>query len=324
MCRLTLTLGIVVASLLLPRPCLAVGVTIEVTDAAEALLDSRLARRLITLELADVELPPSARNTPSRDDKSAKGVRRSEVVFVRLLADADVLTVELWAQGILTGERRIRVAGTEEHQARRVALASAELARHVRESRLSERQRMLREHLVTSAADAPSYSVALNLGAGVDTRAIWLPALDAVLIGPQVSLWARSKQGLGVGLHAAYHHTATLQGLAFWSEVGVRPSWELSLGGELDVGFGLSAAAALIDVGQGGVITHARESQQTWGARASADARVSYRLSSRASLTFGPELGLLLRELTVQSRTDGETNVRGLWIGLGLGAEWFL
>lgn len=311
--------------LLLAKPCLAVGVTIEVTDAAEALLDSRLARRLIALELADVELPASSRNTPSRDDKSAKGVRRSEVVFVRLLADSDVLTVELWAQGTLTGERRIRVAGTEEHQARRVALASAELARHVREARLLERQRLLREHLFPSVADgAPSYSIDASLGAGVNTRAIWLPALDAVLIGPRVSVWARSKQGVGVELHAAYHHTATLQGLDFWSEVGVRPSWTLSVGSAFRVGVGVSAAAALLDVGRRAVITHARESQQTWSARAGVDALVSYHLTARTALTFNPELGLLLREVNVESRMVGQANVRGLWLGLGLGAEWAL
>ncbi len=60
----------------------AVGVTVEVSDGAEALLDSRLARRLITLELADVELPSISGSSSPRVETAAKGERRAEVVFV--------------------------------------------------------------------------------------------------------------------------------------------------------------------------------------------------------------------------------------------------
>lgn len=301
----------------------AVGVTVEVTDAAEALLDSRLARRLITLELADVELPSVSRQVPTRVS-AAGAVRNAEVVFVRLLADADVLTVELWASGLLAGERRIRASGAEELQARRVALACAELARRVREARLSERQRVLREHLFPSPTSAvPSYSVAASVGAGASTRAVWLPSVDVALVGPSAGVWIRSQQGLGLELNAAYYHSTSTDGIRFWTELGLRPSWSVQ-SDAWGLAVGAQSALALLDVGSRASVRGAPESQQTWSARVALDARVTYRLAPKASLTFGPDLGLQLRDVELLPREGAPTHVRGLWLGIGLGAEWFL
>jgi hypothetical protein len=302
----------------------AVGVTVEVTDAAESLLDSRLARRLIALELSDVELPTSSDRAPSRVEVT-KGVRRSEVVFVRLLGDGEVLTVELWAQGKLAGERRIGVAGTEELQARRVALACAELARHLREARLGERQRILREHLFPSVTDgAPSYSVSVSLGVAVSTRAAWLPVAQSALIGPRIAAWVRSQQGFGLELEGGYYHAVDSNGIRFWAELGLRPSWAFALSGDLGLTVGPSASVALVDVGNRSSVVGAFESQQTWSAKTALNAVLTYRLAPRTNLTFGPEVGLQLRDVHLEPRVLGPTHLRGAWIGFGLGAEWFL
>jgi hypothetical protein len=47
-------------------------------------------------------------------------------------------------------------------------------------------------------------------------------------------------------------------------------------------------------------------------------------LTPRASLVFGPELGLLLRDVHLQPREQGPDHLSGLWVGVGLGAEWSL
>jgi hypothetical protein len=319
------TLALVLCGASLAANAKAVGVTVEVTDAAEGLLDSRLARRLIALELADVELPTISRTSPFHGPPTPTGARGVEIVFVRLLGEADLLTVELWAQGLLAGERRIRVAGTEEHQARRVALACAELARHVREARLTERQRVLKEHLFPNATNgAPSYSVAVGLGASVSTHVVWLPTVESVLIGPQFGVWVKSEQSVGIELFGGYYHAAQTEGPRFWSEFGLRPTFALTLTNAVGLELKPTVAAGLLDVGVRRSILGAPESKQTWSARAAFDASISLRLSSSARLRFGPEFGLLLREVGLQPRQDAPSNVRGLWIGLGLGASWWL
>jgi hypothetical protein len=323
--NVTLTVVAALLGLAITRPALAVGVTVEVTDAAEALLDSRLARRLITLELADVELPAVSPTVAVRTTVRGKAVRDPEVVFVRLLAEVDVLTVELWAQGMLTGERRIRVAGTEEHQARRVALACAELARHVREARLLERQRLLREHMFASVASgAPSYSIAVNLGVLAEMRAVWLPSVTSLLVGPRAGVWVRSERGFGLELHGSYYQSTDPESLHFWSELGLRPSWVFTFGQELGLSLGATAAAALLDVGSYSSIENATESRQTWNARVAIEGYLSYRLAPRTSLVFGPEVGLLLRDVPLQHRNQAPDHLAGLWFGFGFGAQWFL
>ncbi len=184
---------------------------------------------------------------------------------------------------------------------------------------------MLREHLFPSVTDgAPSYAIAVGAGAAINTRVVWLPGVASTLIGPRAAVWVRSKQGFGLELNGSYYHAADPGDVRFWSEVGLRPSLAFTLGADVGLSLGPSVASALVDVGNRRSIVGAAESQQTWSARVGVDAVVTYRLAPRTSLTFGPEVGLQLRDVQLKPRGEGPNHLRGLWLGVGLGVEWFL
>ena len=111
---------------------------IEVDAAAERLVDARTLRRLIALELADVEVPPEIDGQAS-------------ALFYRVLGDTPgFVALELWERGTLHGSRRVSSAEPGGHLfARKVALAAAELARALRQQRQARRRlearRLVRE-----------------------------------------------------------------------------------------------------------------------------------------------------------------------------------
>src|SRR5688572_23659586 len=104
-------------------------VVIEVDAAGERLLDARAVRRLVALELSDVDVPEEL-------DGAAP------TLFYRVLGDnRGFVDLELWERGTLHGSRRVSSADRAGHLfARRVALAAAELARAVRQQRIAKRR----------------------------------------------------------------------------------------------------------------------------------------------------------------------------------------
>lgn len=314
--------GVGLALVFASRESRAVAVTVEITDEAQALVDTQLARRLIRLELADVELPKVNGATPSNQARTEH--EREEVVFVRLLGQSDVLVVELWAQGALSGERRLSVSPNQQHQARRVALASAELARRVREARVVERHRYLRQHLAPKPTDAaPEYATKVRLeGAAAIAAVVW-PAADAVLVGPRLFLGAVAEAGVGLGVTAAAFTTTDSSIARGISELALRPSWQTMLGSQWEVSVGLSLGIGQLDVVPSASFAGSDVSHQTWQTRAGLDAQVRWLLSPRLSLFLTPEAVLLTRTVEVDL-AEGTKNLGGAWFGVGLGALVYL
>src|SRR6185503_9592831 len=100
---------------------------IEVHRDAAPLIDVRATQRLVELETADVDVPPP----PKLDFRPP--------LYFRIVAlSAATLRVELWELGQPRGARSVSAAGNDMLKARRIALAAAELARRLRQQRLSE------------------------------------------------------------------------------------------------------------------------------------------------------------------------------------------
>ncbi len=311
------------ATALFVAPSFAVSVIVEVSDDVETLVDARLARRLIRLELADVELPKVNSAVPATGPQKSSS-NAEEVVFVRLLRQGETMVVELWARGELSGERRLAASDNERHQARRVALASAELARRLREVRVVERQRILRQHLAPSPRDgAPVYLTKVNVGLTAGITTAWWIGGDTLLIGPKVGLWGMTESGVGLGLTGAALTPARPGTVRSWSELAVRPSWGVPLNAYVRAEFGLQLAAAVLGIGPRAEFSGSDVSRQTWATKAVLDTRVEWLLGPRLSLVAVPEFGLVTRSLSVESR--GETGtLEGTWLGVALGVNVYL
>lgn len=309
-------------------PSHAVGVTVEITSDVEALIDAPLARRLIRLELADVELPKvnagvESRPPPSRQASSATPRAAEEVVFVRLLRHGEGLVVELWARGELAGERRLVISSNEQHQARRVALASAELARRLREARVMERQRVLREHLAPNPDTAPVYLTKVNVeGAASVGAAVW-PDADAVLVGPRLHLGVVTEPGVGVGLAVASFTSTAAPVVRAWTEIGLRPSWQVALAPQVKWVLGLNLAVGVVDIAPTATFAGSQLSHQTWQTKLGLDAQLRWSVSPRVNLMFAPEAAWFGRALRVERQQDSET-LDGGWFGASVGALVYL
>lgn len=311
--------ALIAASGLISAPCFAVSAVIEVADDVQTLVDVRLARRLIRLELADVELPQVNGAAPTEGVQGSPQ-KADEVVFVRLLRQGETLVVELWTKGEFSGERRLSTSDNEQHQARRVALASAELARRVREVRVVERQRVLQEHLVASAANSPKYLTALNVGldAGVSTG--WWAAADTPLLGPRVSMWGVTEAGVGLGITGTAM-TAMASGVVrSWTELALRPSWLTQVNSALSLGFGLQIGASVVGVSRQASFPGSEVSHQTWASKVALDAHVEWAITPRMSVIAAPEFGWMLRSLVVET-PERTRSLDGAWLGVALGVS---
>lgn len=310
------------AMLLVTRESCAVAVTVEITDDAQALVDAQLARRLIRLELADVELPKVNGAAPTNRGETVHG--HEEVVFVRLLSQQDTLVVELWAQGALSGERRLSVSPNQQHQARRVALASAELARRVREARVVERHRYLRKHLAPKPNDAaPEYVTKVRVEGAAAIAAVMWPDADALLVGPRLFLDAVTDVGIGLGITAAAFTTTGSATVSSFSELALRPSWQAILGPHLQTSVGLSLGLGQLDVAPSASFASSDVSRQTWQTKVALDAQLRWVLSPRLSLFAAPEAALLTRTVEVSLAEQSE-KLGGTWFGIALGALVYL
>lgn len=311
------------AGVLVGRSAYAVPAVVEVAENVEELVDARLARRLIRLELADVELPPTLGPAPKSVPQRAS-MQAEEVVFVRLLRSGETITVELWAQGQLSGERHLTASTNEQHQARRVALASAELARRLRELRVVERQRVLRQHLASAKADAaPSYVTKVNVGLSAALAGAWWADPSAMLLGPRLSLGSTAESGLGVALVASALGAADAAVVRSWTELAVRPGWVYRTSANTALHAGLQLGAGVVALAPSAQFEGSDLSRQTWNAKAAIDLRGEWLLSPRVSLIVSPELGWMMRDLEV-TRGGAARDMGGFWLGVSLGACAYL
>lgn len=296
-------------------PCAAHGlVLVEIGDSAESLLDARATRRLVALELADIEVPPES------------GYKRNGSLFYRVLLVGKDLRVELWQRGEYYGART--VSGTNaagQLGARRVALAAAELARRLQRKRQvqAERERaaqLIREQLAAErerrGLDGP-----FALRSSLEVAAIG--DMDGALIGPRLlGQWTFPKRArIDVGM-AWLSGSAPASANAEWLELSVAPMRRFSPATSVDLDLGLCVAAAWLRMAKVRGVDAIVDQNETWSARAAAVARFEPRLSRQVRLSAGFETGLVLRQIPYLPSNGVAQRLGGMWLGLGVGVVY--
>ena len=201
-------------------------VAIELGSKAERLVDPRLTRRLIQLELGDVDVPSPL---------TGIAAQQPPALFFRVLATRpEEIRVELWERGEYHGARSVSLSrGTAQLHARRIALAAAELARRLRGKRIAEAQRLARPQSNGDSEDDGAHAGRVRAGIGAGVRAAALGPGDAWLVGP--ALAGRLRLGESVRFELA---GAWMQGQATalsgapttsWMEVSLAPGYAVSL-----------------------------------------------------------------------------------------------
>jgi hypothetical protein len=310
---------VVLAALLIPTRALALPATVvvEIAPEVERMVDPRFARRLVQLELSELEVPPAptVRNQPT-------------ALFFRVVPmDETTIRVELWERGNFHGARTIStLKGNAQLHARRIALAAAELARRLRRDRSAQAARLRRE--ARAAASAASAEALRRK----TPRLVVAPSLGGYLVGPD-DLWLA-----GPTLRAAVHAGAAHLDLGAswwpgrtradgarssleWSELSLAPGASLDLSRSFGLDVGLVAAAAMVRFGRARAVDAIAHQKETYSARLAAQAALTLSLSPSTRLALAPEAGAVLRHLPVTLLDGTSRRYGGLWLGVGLSAQ---
>ncbi len=287
---------------------------VEITPKAQKRLDAELARRLIKIELGDIDVPP--RSTDPYPQAMS-------TVFFRVLVPApDRLHVELWDRGDFYGARRVSVTGSARLRSRRIALGAAELARRLRQRRVAHARRIEQDEQRALAAEQKAererrlQGVTLTGGAkgAYVSSAGWLA-------GPVLSGGHRFVGGSRVALSlAAYTGQASDIEVApgwRWLEVGLRGGHGFRVGEQTDLTLGAEVAAAAVRVTEVPSVDDVSGQSDTWSARAGLNLRLEQRVGSKAFLAAGPDVGVVLRPVPVLDTVGDKQSLGGIWLGLG-------
>lgn len=287
---------------------------IEIDAQAERLVDARAARRLVALELSDVEIPPG---------RFGKLGARAPALFYRVLGrPAGALRVELWERGEFYGARSVSGSGSARLRSRRVALAAVELARRLRQRRTAEERREQarlaaeREQALRRARAGSGFAVeAAAAGAIVGPGDMWLA-------GPGLAARISASEALRLDLGAAWlggAAPAAESSHVQWLELRVGPAYTFTPDAPLRIGLGLEMAAAVVRIGGVPEVDAIPGESATWSARAALALRLEPRLGDRAFLSFGPSFGVVLRPMPVVDPDGGRHELGGVWMGMAAG-----
>ena len=289
-----------------------VPVLVEVGESAENLLDARATRRLVALELADIDVPASGDNKRARD-----------TLFLRVLQVDQNLRVELWQRGEYHGARIVSGDNARgQLSARRVALAAAELARRLQKKRLLQ---AARERAETRAqAERAARAARLTLDGPFAVR----PSLQVADIGGRAATLFGSRL---FGQWTFAQRTRLDAGFAWlaggapggarteWLELALSPMHRVPLSERLDLDLGVNVAAAWLRLGRVRGVDAIPDQSETWSARAAVVLRLEPSLSRQLRLSIGTEAGLVLRRIPFQASAGDNFRLGGLWLGLDLG-----
>ena len=285
---------------------------VEISDSAETLLDARATRRLVALELADIDVPTQGANK-----------RAAVPLFFRVVQVSSDLRVELWERGEYHGARV--VSGTNaagQLGARRVALAAAELARRLQKKRQVQAERERAAEAARAALAAAEERRALDgpLALRTSFELASIGDLSSVLAGPRLlGQWAFAKRTRIDAGFAGLAGSAPASANAEWLELFVAPMHRVSLAETLDLDLGLGIAAAWLRLAKVRAVDAIPDQSETWSARAALIARLEPRLSRQTRLSLGAEAGLLLRKVPYRALDQNDERLRGLWLGLSVG-----
>ncbi|MEZ4221880.1 MAG: hypothetical protein R3B13_13185 [Polyangiaceae bacterium] len=289
-------------------------VVVEITSKAEKRLDAQLARRLIRIELGDIEVPPR----PS--DKYPDAAR---TVFFRVLAPSqDRLHVELWDRGDFYGARGVSVTGSAQLRSRRIALGAAELARRLRHRRIAEGRRLEAEAEQARLAEERARRERRLQGVAVSAGARGAYLTEAGFVaGPQLAAGYRFPQGRRVELGLAAYAgelTAPRDKPTFrWLEASLRAGQGLRVGERTDLVLEAEGAAALVRVSGARSVDDIKGQADSWSARGGVRLHLEQRLAQRFSLSVGPDVGIVLRRVPYVDDSGTRQRLGGIWIGVG-------
>jgi len=289
-------------------------VVVEIGSRAELVLDPRFTRRLVQLELSELEVPPSPTTT-----------NEPTALFFRVTQEApSTLRIELWERGKFYGARTISVSrGTSQLLARRIALAAAELARRLRHVRQEEARRLKLEAREPSESAHPAKHTAELYRFFVE------PGASAAAVGPS-ELWL-----IGTGVTAGWRLADSYFGVRAswyggqmgrgethsvqWTELMLAPGYTYSLSPSLRLDVGLDAGAAVVRVHGVQAVDAIDGQKETWTGRLAAHLGLQIPLTQSLALNAGPEIGSVLRRLPVTLRDGSSNDYGGLWLASKFG-----
>ena len=287
-------------------------VLVEIGDSAEALLDARATRRLVQLELSDIDVPPASGNKRAR----------APLYFRVVQLDQD-LRVELWERGEYYGARVITGSNAAgQLGARRVALAAAELARRLQRKRQvqAERERLAESARAEQAARDARRALDGPLALRSSLEVASVGGTDALLAGPRLlGQWSFARRARIEAGFAWLVGSAPAGGHSEWLELSVAPLQRVALAETLDLDLGLTVAAAWLRLANVRGVDAILDQNETWSARAAAVIRIEPCLSRQMRLSVGADAGLLLREVRFQALDGSPQHLRGAWLGVGVG-----
>jgi hypothetical protein len=282
---------------------------VEIDDAAGRMLDAQSTRRLIRLELAEID---------------GEGILPDEaVMYFRIFVTADGnLSIELWDRGTPYGNRHVSSQGTAPLRARRLALASAELARAVlRQQNMEQRRLRQREKPLPPPASSLQLPASIRLLPGLHGATIGFD--DVVTVGPRLSTalafhgGPRLDLGIGweVGRARGFGESASLR----WSELFLAPSYAWHIA-DSEIDLGVLVSAATVSLQGYPVGPTQRQTRHTWSSQLALLGRYHQALSPTFRLFLEVELGHTLRPIAIWSPT-GADSLAGFFGGLTVGGE---
>jgi len=287
-------------------------VLVEIGDSVETLLDARATRRLVQLELSEIDVPPASGNKRARAP-----------LFFRVVQAGPDVRVELWERGEYHGARIVSGSNAAgQLGARRVALAAAELARRLQKKRQVQAERERAAETAREAEAAREARRALDgpLALRPSLEVASIGELSTTLVGPRLlGQWTFAQRTRIEAGFAWLAGTAPASANAEWLELSLAPMQRVALAQAVDLDFGLAVAAAWLRLAKVRGVDDIRDQNETWSARAAAVVRVEPRLSRQLRLSLGADAGLLLREVRFQSLAGSSERLRGAWLGLGVG-----
>jgi hypothetical protein len=298
---------VLLASVLLPSVAAAQAAReaphLDVAPSAQALVDVKVTERLVALETADVDVPPPP------------GVGFRPPLYFRIRAiSPGSLRVELWELGKPHGARAVSSSGTKALEGRRISLAAAELARQLRSRRVAE---------IAALEDTDGAERAQSGGIArlpLHARFVWtlsargaaIPSSDTWFLGPGADVALAFDGGQRIAVGGAWLVGGAAGESTRWFEVRLAASQSFVLGPAAELAVGLDAA-----------IASARFSGAAGGGALALDAatgraglfvRTDLRLGSLLVLGVGPEVGVILHPLTLESES-GNSRFSGVWLG---------
>lgn len=288
---------------------------VEIGETDER-LNPAMLRRLVALELREIDVPESPR---------AVGEGPQEVTLhCRVLLDDGALRVEVWARGESAGTRRVSLQGTPALVARRVALAAAELARRLAHMRHAEARRVEREAREAEQLERAQALDRQRRRPALATRAHGVGFADgAYLVGPGVAAELNGDHPLRIELGARWGagQLTLLPESPAWSvvELNVTPGWVIGLGEGTDLAVGVPLSVGIAHAGA--ALARTNGERDGWLLRSGLEVRFQPRLLSRLRLDAGLAGGVVLRGPLLQEGAPGTHRLGGTFGELSLGVH---